>query len=52
MAVTFLRELAERFWMEHVQTTTDEDMQPNSERISSLGVFPGHQEPLHDHHTY
>jgi len=38
-AVTFLRESAELWWMEHVRKTTDEHMRPTSERISSFGVF-------------
>jgi len=38
-AVTFLRDSAELWWMEHVRKTTDEHMQPTSERISSFGVF-------------
>ena len=38
-AVTFLRESAELWWMEHVRKTTDEHMHPTSERISSFGVF-------------
>lgn len=38
-AVTFLRESAELWWMEHVRKTTDEHMQPTPERISSFRVF-------------
>jgi len=38
-AVTFLRESAELWWMEHVRKTRDEHMQPTPERIASFRVF-------------
>ena len=45
-AVTFLRDSAELWWMEHVSKTTDERMQPTTERISAFGDFV---EALKDH---
>ena len=38
-AVTFLRESAELWWMEHVSKTTDERMQPTEDRITSFADF-------------
>jgi len=41
-AVTFLCDSAELWWMEHVQKTTDEHMQPTPERITSFADFVHH----------